>query len=236
MQLLKTNVFCDFKWKRSEGFLCVASISLDASFATSLTAACAMKSTEGVYVADKNAVFPIYFYREKRYLDAGAQVQIPTFDSISSILIEPHQMILGSVTGGLLHLSFEFSTTFEHFVIASSVLAHPISSGAIKCIRLLGTGDSLLALHCTDTEVVISEKEHERWNRITSHTGGAHAIAVTPFNVEEGGAFAVVGSEDYVRLKMLQFPLMPLESLKWAELAENQTLYTFPLELVHFLT
>uniref|UniRef100_A0A1I7T997 WD_REPEATS_REGION domain-containing protein n=1 Tax=Caenorhabditis tropicalis TaxID=1561998 RepID=A0A1I7T997_9PELO len=41
----------------------VASISLDASFATSLTAACAMKSTEGVYVADKNAVFPIYFYR-----------------------------------------------------------------------------------------------------------------------------------------------------------------------------
>uniref|UniRef100_A0A8R1HTB1 Uncharacterized protein n=2 Tax=Caenorhabditis japonica TaxID=281687 RepID=A0A8R1HTB1_CAEJA len=124
----------------------VASISLDASFATSLTAACAMKSAEGVYVADQNAVFPTYFYREKRFLDAGNQLQIPPFDSISSILIEPHQMILGSVTGGLLHLSFDFSSNYDHFVIASSMLAHPVSSGAVNCIKLLAT-ESLIGLH-----------------------------------------------------------------------------------------
>ncbi|CAL2036133.1 unnamed protein product [Caenorhabditis brenneri] len=183
----------------------VASISLDASFATSLTAACAMKSAEGVYVADSNAVFPIYFYREKRYLDAGSALQIPAFDSISSILIEPHQMILGSVTGGLLHLSFDFSSNFEHFVIASSMLAHPISSGAVNCIKLLATGESLLALHCTDSEVVVSEKDQDRWHRVTHHTGGAHAIAVTPFSVDERGAFAVVASDSFVRLKALQY-------------------------------
>ncbi|EFO86745.1 CRE-DCT-6 protein [Caenorhabditis remanei] len=183
----------------------VASISLDASFATCLTSACAMKSVEGVYVADQNAVFPIYFYREKRYLDAGNQLQIPAFDSISSILIEPHQMILGSVTGGLLHLSFDFASNFEHFIIASSMLAHPISSGAVNCIKLLATGESLLALHCTDAEVVVSEKDQDRWHRVTHHTGGAHSIAVTPFSVDERGAFAVVASDTFVRLKALQY-------------------------------
>ncbi|ULT99560.1 hypothetical protein L3Y34_000695 [Caenorhabditis briggsae] len=191
----------------------VASISLDASFATCLTAACAMKSAEGVYVADQNAVFPIYFYRnrskagkgEKRYLDAGNQLQIPAFDSISSILIEPHQMILGSVTGGLLHLSFDFASNYEHFVVASSMLAHPISSGAVNCIKLLATGESLLALHCTDAEVVVSEKDQDRWHRVTHHTGGAHSIAVTPFSVDERGSFAVVASDTFVRLKALQY-------------------------------
>ncbi|CAI2348323.1 unnamed protein product [Caenorhabditis sp. 36 PRJEB53466] len=183
----------------------VASISLDASFATCLTAACAMKTAEGVYVADQNAVFPIYFLREKRFLDAGAQMQIPPFDSISSILIEPHQMLLGSVTGGLLHLSFDFSANFDHFVIASSMLAHPVSSGAVNCIKLLATGESLLALHATDSEVVVSEKDQDRWHRVTQHTGGAHAIAVTPFSVAERGAFAVVASDTFVRLKALQY-------------------------------
>ncbi|CAB3402758.1 unnamed protein product [Caenorhabditis bovis] len=183
----------------------VASISLDASFATKLTAACSMKSIEGVYVADDNAVFPIYFYREKRFLDAGNQVQIPPFDNITSILIEPHQMFLGSVTGGLLHLSFDYSSNYDHFVVASSMLAHPVSTGPVHCIRLLGTGESVLAIHGTDTEVVVSEKDQDRWHRVTQHSGGAHCIAVTPFSVAERGAFAVVGSHTFVRLKALQY-------------------------------
>ncbi|CAI5444925.1 unnamed protein product [Caenorhabditis angaria] len=183
----------------------VASISLDASFATNLTAACSMKTIEGVYVADQNGVFPIYFYREKRFLDAGNQLAIPSFDCISSILIEPHQMILGSVTGGLIHLSFDFASNYDHFIIASSILAHPISTGSVNCLKLLGTGDSLLAIHATDNEVVVSEKDQERWHRVTQHTGGAHNIAVTPFSIDERGAFAVVASRNFVRIKALQY-------------------------------
>lgn len=116
-----------------------------------------------------------------------------------------YSQILGSVTGGLLHLSFDFASNFDHFVVASSMLAHPISSGPVNCIKLLATGESVLALHATDAEVVISEKDQDRWHRVTQHTGGAHAIAVTPFCVSERGAFAVVASDTFVRLKALQY-------------------------------
>ncbi|CAD6188613.1 unnamed protein product [Caenorhabditis auriculariae] len=184
----------------------IASISLDASYATKLTAACSMLSVEGVYVADDVNVFPIYFYREKRYLDAGNPLQVPAFDHITSLLVECDGMVLGSVTGGLLHISFDYASKYEHFIVASSVLAQPLSNGPMECVKILPAGDTTLVLHSTPTEVVVSERDHtDRWHRVTSHTGGAHSIVTTPFCLQQRGAFAVVASKTYVRIKALQY-------------------------------
>lgn len=54
----------------------------------------------------------------------------------------------------------------------------------------------------------ISQEESnvaDRWHRVTHHVGGAHCIAATNFNAEMRGAFLVVGSATYVRLKALQY-------------------------------
>uniref|UniRef100_A0A0N4XEH9 WD_REPEATS_REGION domain-containing protein n=1 Tax=Nippostrongylus brasiliensis TaxID=27835 RepID=A0A0N4XEH9_NIPBR len=169
----------------------VASISLDSSYETRLTAACLMRGVEGVYVTDDKEVFPIYFYREKRFFDAGNPISLPSFDHLTSILMEHDGMILGSCSGGLLHLAFDPERKYEHFIIASSLMAHPFSYGPINDLKILSTEDTYLALHCSDTEVVISERDHDRWHRVTYHSGGANCIAATPFSLDHRGAFAV---------------------------------------------
>ncbi|VDL64371.1 unnamed protein product, partial [Nippostrongylus brasiliensis] len=183
----------------------VASISLDSSYETRLTAACLMRGVEGVYVTDDKEVFPIYFYREKRFFDAGNPISLPSFDHLTSILMEHDGMILGSCSGGLLHLAFDPERKYEHFIIASSLMAHPFSYGPINDLKILSTEDTYLALHCSDTEVVISERDHDRWHRVTYHSGGANCIAATPFSLDHRGAFAVTGSKTYVRIKALHY-------------------------------
>nr|CDJ89602.1 CRE-DCT-6 protein [Haemonchus contortus] len=183
----------------------VASISLDSSYETRLTAACLMRGVEGVYVTDDKEVFPIYFYREKRFFDAGNPISLPSFDHLTSILMEHDGMILGSGSGGLLHLAFDPERKYEHFIIASSLMAHPFSHGPINDLKILSTEDTYLALHCSDTEVVISERDHDRWHRVTYHSGGAICLASTPFSLDHRGAFAVTGSKTYVRIKALHY-------------------------------
>ncbi|PAV76829.1 hypothetical protein WR25_25946 isoform A [Diploscapter pachys] len=196
----------------------VASISLHSSYETSLTTSCVMavsshlssssgsvSSIEGVYVADQTGVFPIYFCSEKRYLDAGAPVALPPFDYINSILCEKDSMFLGGVSGGLLHLAFDPTNKFDHTVIYSSLLCQPFCNGPVLCLHLLPVGDCYLALHGSHHEFVVSERDQDRWHRVTHHVGGAHCIAATHFNAELRGAFLVVGSATYVRLKALQY-------------------------------
>lgn len=183
----------------------IASISLDVSFSTKLTCASSMRTAEGVYVADSTNVFPTFFYREKRFLDAGSPLQMPAFDSITSMLVERDSMILGSVTGGVIYLLFDYASKYDHFLMASTFYAQPISNGIVRSIKLLAAGDTLLALHASDSEVVLSERDNDRWHRVTSHTGGAHSLVCTPFCVQQRGAFAVVASKHYVRIKALQY-------------------------------
>ncbi|VDO66734.1 unnamed protein product [Heligmosomoides polygyrus] len=183
----------------------VASISLDSSYETRLTAACLMRGVEGVYVTDDKEVFPIYFYREKRFFDAGNPISLPSFDHLTSILMEHDGMILGSCSGGLLHLAFDHERKYDHFIIASSLMAHPFSYGPLNDLKILSTEDTYLALHCSDTEVVISERDHDRWHRVTYHSGGAICLASTPFSLDHRGAFAVTGSKTYVRIKALHY-------------------------------
>ncbi|EYB88272.1 hypothetical protein Y032_0250g158 [Ancylostoma ceylanicum] len=183
----------------------VASISLDSSYETKLTAACLMRGVEGVYVTDDKEVFPIYFYREKRFFDAGNPISLPSFDDLTSILMEHDGMILGSCSGGLLHLAFDLERKYDHFIIASSLMSPPFSHGPINDLKILSTEDTYLALHCSDTEVVISERDHDRWHRVTYHSGGALCLASTPFSLEHRGAFAVTGSKTYVRIKALHY-------------------------------
>ncbi|KAK6741956.1 hypothetical protein RB195_009687 [Necator americanus] len=192
----------------------VASISLDSSYETRLTAACLMRGVEGVYVTDDKEVFPIYFYRrrgsppvyrEKRFFDAGNPISLPSFDDLTSILMEHDGMILGSCSGGLLHLAFDLERKYDHFIIASSLMSHPFSHGPINDLKILSTEDTYLALHCSDTEVVISERDQDRWHRVTYHSGGALCLASTPFSLEHRGAFAVTGSKTYVRIKALHY-------------------------------
>ncbi|KHJ83898.1 hypothetical protein OESDEN_16395 [Oesophagostomum dentatum] len=86
-----------------------------------------MHGVEGVYVTDDKGVFPIYFYRrrgsppgyrEKRFFDAGNPISLPSFDDLTSILMEDDGMILGSCSGGLLHLAFDLERKYDHFIVA----------------------------------------------------------------------------------------------------------------------
>ncbi|KAJ1373647.1 hypothetical protein KIN20_036115 [Parelaphostrongylus tenuis] len=187
----------------------VASISLDSQYDTRLTSACLMHGADGVYVTDNKEVFPIYFYREKRFFDAGNPITLPSFDYLTSILMLHNGMILGSCSGGLLHLEFDPQRKYDHFIIASSLMAHPFSHGPVNDLKILPTEDTYLAVHCSDMEVVVSERDTgfnpDRWHRVTYHSGGALCLACTPFSLEHRGAFAVAGSKTYVRIKALHY-------------------------------
>ncbi|VDM58404.1 unnamed protein product [Angiostrongylus costaricensis] len=187
----------------------VASISLDSQYDTRLTAACLMNGVDGVYVTDNKEVFPIYFYREKRFFDAGNPISLPSFDYLTSILMLHDGMILGSCSGGLLHLEFDPKRKYDHFIIASSLMAHPFSHGPVNDLKILPTEDTYLALHCSDVEVVVSERDTglspDRWHRVTYHSGGALCLACTPFSLDHRGAFAIAGSKTYVRIKALHY-------------------------------
>ncbi|RCN30118.1 hypothetical protein ANCCAN_24119 [Ancylostoma caninum] len=74
--------------------------------------------------------------------------------------MEHDGMILGSCSGGLLHLAFDLERKYDHFIIASSLMSPPFSHGPINDLKILSTEDTYLALHCSDTEVVISERDH----------------------------------------------------------------------------
>ncbi|CAI4227944.1 unnamed protein product [Auanema sp. JU1783] len=210
----------------------VASISLDPSYETTLTSACLMTPLEGVYVADDKGVFPIYFNRDKRYFDAGNPISLPPFDNITSILMEDSGLVLGSITGGLLHLAFDTNRKFDHVIIASSMLSHHFSHGVINDLKILAAGETHLAIHASNSEVTISEKDVDRWHRITGHTGGAHCLAVTPFSLENRGAFVVVGSTTYVRIKALQYTednMVGLHDLGESRVTEDGT----AIEVLH---
>ncbi|KAK6010837.1 hypothetical protein OSTOST_24096 [Ostertagia ostertagi] len=195
----------------------VASISLDSSYETRLTAACLMRGVEGVYVTDDKEVFPIYFYREKRFFDAGNPISLPSFDHLTSILMEHDGMVCpisrSKIFQNTKHV-YLLTTDFLRFSI-TSLMAHPFSHGPINDLKILSTEDTYLALHCSDTEVVISERDLDRWHRVTYHSGGAICLGQyaivgrggrrAPFSLDHRGAFAVTGSKTYVRIKALHY-------------------------------
>ncbi|KJH50519.1 hypothetical protein DICVIV_03369 [Dictyocaulus viviparus] len=226
----------------------VASISLDSQYDTRLTAACLMQGVDGVYVTDNKEVFPIYFYREKRFFDAGNPISLPSFDYLTSIIMQHDGMgrvfwlhnpccplspgsflqaqILGSCSGGLLHLEFDPERKYDHFIVASSLLAHPFSQGPVNDLKILSTEDTYLALHCSDIEVVVSERDigfsPDRWHRVTYHSGGAFCLACTPYSLEHRGTFTIAGSKTYVRIKALHYTEGRNSLLPFSKLADSK--------------
>ncbi|KAE9417649.1 hypothetical protein Angca_008891 [Angiostrongylus cantonensis] len=190
----------------------VASISLDSQYDTRLTAACLMNGVDGVYVTDNKEVFPIYFYRiryemrsfsEKRFFDAGNPISLPSFDYLTSILMLHDGMILGSCSGGLLHLEFDLKRKYDHFIIASGWRRiHRLPSTRITCPTHLIFNCSMYRIASL---IFYRQRSPDRWHRVTYHSGGALCLASTPFSLGHRGAFAIAGSKTYVRIKALHY-------------------------------
>uniref|UniRef100_A0A158PAI8 Protein MIS12 homolog n=1 Tax=Angiostrongylus cantonensis TaxID=6313 RepID=A0A158PAI8_ANGCA len=194
----------------------VASISLDSQYDTRLTAACLMNGVDGVYVTDNKEVFPIYFYRPPRVIVKASYAfnHLQRYFMKSNAWRIPQGLINAESFFWLLLLNgYSFTAFFLKNPFSyrrfSSLMAHPFSHGPVNDLKILPTEDTYLALHCSDVEVVVSERDTglspDRWHRVTYHSGGALCLASTPFSLGHRGAFAIAGSKTYVRIKALHY-------------------------------
>ena len=59
-----------------------------------------------------------------------------------------------------MHLAFDKQMKYEHIIVASSLLAHPFSQGAILDAKMLSVDGTFLVVSASAMEVAISERDN----------------------------------------------------------------------------